>query len=75
MAFTWKGLVTFLIYGLVIGALAYLGYWSAIKVAKLGADIGAIVGALLGAILIVLVWAFVGKNYVSGKDKSLYSIE
>lgn len=70
MEFTAKGFLTFAGYGLIIGIISYIGYWSTAKVARLGSEVGAILGGLVGAILIVLAWVFFGKKFVSGKESS-----
>jgi len=64
MAFSWTGLGIFIFYGVLIGLLAYAGYWTTSFLVKGASEIGAVLGGIIGVVLSVYLWLYFGKAMV-----------
>lgn len=58
-----KTLMIYVIYGIIIGLLAWLGYITAKYSLKIGNNIGSAIGGIIGIVFCIFLWFKVGERF------------
>ena len=59
-----KSLIVFIVYGLIMAVLAWLGYQVSKTTMNIGASVGSLLGGLVGLMIGIVLWVKVGQKFV-----------